>query len=95
MQTIMVKQFNETFAVIKKKFGETFSALFGGGVGILTLSEPDNVLESGIEIEVQPPGKKLQNMMQSMRDHDKWDEGKIGQESKFAKDLMMKYLFQL
>ena len=63
MQTIMVKQFNETFAVIKKKFGETFSALFGGGVGILTLSEPDNVLESGIEIEVQPPGKKLQNMM--------------------------------
>jgi hypothetical protein len=38
---------------------------------------------------------KLQNMMQSMRDHDKWDEGKIGQESKFAKDLMMKYLFQL
>lgn len=63
MQTIMVKQFNETFEIIKKKFGETFSALFGGGVGILTLSEPDNILESGIEIEVQPPGKKLQNMM--------------------------------
>ncbi len=63
MQTIMVKQFNETFEVIKKKFSETFSALFGGGVGILTLSEPDNILESGIEIEVQPPGKKLQNMM--------------------------------
>ncbi len=63
MQTIMIKQFNQTFDVIKNKFGETFSALFGGGVGILTLSEPDNVLESGIEIEVQPPGKKLQNMM--------------------------------
>ena len=37
---------------------------------------------------------KLQNMMQSIRDHDKWDEKKIDQESKFAKDLMMKYLFQ-
>ena len=63
MQTIMVKQFNEAFAIIQKKFGETFTALFGGGTGILTLVEPDNVLESGIEIEVQPPGKKLQNMM--------------------------------
>ena len=59
----MVKQFNESFDIIKRKFNETFAALFGGGVGSLSLSEPDNVLESGIEIEVQPPGKKLQNMM--------------------------------
>ncbi len=63
MQTVMVKQFNESFDIIKRKFNETFAALFGGGVGSLSLSEPDNVLESGIEIEVQPPGKKLQNMM--------------------------------
>ena len=63
MQTIMVSRFNEAFAVIREKFDETFRALFGGGMGRLTLSEPDNVLESGIEIEVQPPGKKLQNMM--------------------------------
>lgn len=63
MQTVMIKQFNESFDIIKRKFNETFSALFGGGIGSLSLSEPDNVLESGIEIEVQPPGKKLQNMM--------------------------------
>lgn len=63
MQTIMVSRFNEAFTVIRQKFDETFRALFGGGMGKLTLSEPDNVLESGIEIEVQPPGKKLQNMM--------------------------------
>ena len=63
MQTIMVSRFNESFATIREKFDETFRALFGGGMGKLTLSEPDNVLESGIEIEVQPPGKKLQNMM--------------------------------
>ena len=59
----MISRFNEAFSVIRQKFDETFRALFGGGMGKLTLSEPDNVLESGIEIEVQPPGKKLQNMM--------------------------------
>lgn len=63
MQTIMVRQFNESFNIIKEKFNETFAALFGGGMGRLSLSDPDNVLESGIEIDVQPPGKKLQNMM--------------------------------
>ena len=63
LQTEMIARFNEAFAVIRQKFDETFRALFGGGMGKLTLSEPDNVLESGIEIEVQPPGKKLQNMM--------------------------------
>ncbi|MBQ8526007.1 MAG: chromosome segregation protein SMC [Clostridia bacterium] len=63
LQTEMVSRFNEAFAIIREKFDETFRALFGGGMGKLTLSEPDNVLESGIEIEVQPPGKKLQNMM--------------------------------
>ena len=63
MQKVMISRFNEAFSVIRQKFDETFRALFGGGMGKLTLSEPDNVLESGIEIEVQPPGKKLQNMM--------------------------------
>jgi len=63
MQTIMVKQFKESFEIIREKFDVVFRALFGGGAGKLTLSDPDNVLESGIDIEVQPPGKKLQNMM--------------------------------
>ncbi len=63
IQSVMEKQFNESFAIIKEKFDYVFKALFGGGMGRLTLTDPDNVLESGIEIDVQPPGKKLQNMM--------------------------------
>jgi len=63
MQLIMVKQFRESFEVIRSHFDVVFKALFGGGTGRLSLSDPDNILESGIEIEVQPPGKKLQNMM--------------------------------
>ncbi len=63
MQKVMVDKFSESFNVIQGKFNEVFHELFGGGAGRLTLTDPDNVLESGIEIEVQPPGKKLQNMM--------------------------------
>ena len=63
MQTVMVDKFVESFNIIQVKFNEVFHELFGGGAGRLTLTDPDNVLESGIEIEVQPPGKKLQNMM--------------------------------
>ncbi len=63
MQHIMVEQFEKSFEIIQNKFNSVFHELFGGGMGRLTLTEPDNVLESGIEIEVQPPGKKLQNMM--------------------------------
>lgn len=63
MQKIMTEQFVKNFEMIRQKFDSVFNELFGGGAGKLTLTEPDNVLESGIEIEVQPPGKKLQNMM--------------------------------
>lgn len=63
MQIIMVKQFKESFEIIRSHFDIVFKALFGGGTGRLALTDPGNVLESGIEIEVQPPGKKLQNMM--------------------------------
>lgn len=63
MQTVMTEQFVKNFNIIQTKFDSVFHELFGGGAGKLTLTEPDNVLESGIEIEVQPPGKKLQNMM--------------------------------
>ena len=55
MKEIFVKQFK----LIAESFNETYIELFGGGRGELKLTEPDNVLESGIEIEVQPPGKKL------------------------------------
>ena len=62
MTDTMKKQFTEQFKIINKNFGEVFKELFGGGKAELILADEENVLESGIEIEVQPPGKKLQNM---------------------------------
>ncbi len=62
MTKIMTKTFEEQFTVINKAFGEVFTKLFGGGTAKVSLSDPKNVLESGIEIEVQPPGKKLQRL---------------------------------
>ena len=59
----MKKQFKEKFVVINKNFGEVFSELFGGGKAEITLEDENNVLECGISINVQPPGKKLQNML--------------------------------
>ena len=59
----MKQQFKEKFVIINKNFGEVFSELFGGGKATITLEDENNVLESGININVQPPGKKLQSMM--------------------------------
>lgn len=58
----MKTQFSQQFEIINEKFTETFSLLFGGGKASLYLSDPKNVLESGIEIEAQPPGKSLKNL---------------------------------
>lgn len=63
MTSVMKKQFEERFKIINKNFSEVFMELFGGGRAELKLTDEENILESGIEIEVQPPGKKLQNMM--------------------------------
>ena len=63
MTANMKEQFTSQFKLINKNFKETFMQLFGGGYAELTLTDETNVLECGIEIEVQPPGKKLQNMM--------------------------------
>lgn len=54
--------FTESFAQINKNFARIFTELFGGGTASLTLSEPANVLDSGIEIEVAPPGKIIKNL---------------------------------
>ena len=59
----MKQQFEQQFKLINKNFGEVFKELFGGGKAELRLSDEENILESGIEIEAEPPGKKLQNMM--------------------------------
>lgn len=60
----MRKQFNEQFEKIAKEFDTVFKQLFGGGKGTLELMEDEDILEAGIKIIAQPPGKKLQNMMQ-------------------------------
>ncbi len=60
----MRRQFEEKFADIKAQFDVVFKELFGGGKGTLELTEGEDILEAGIRIIAQPPGKKLQNMMQ-------------------------------
>ena len=60
----MRKQFSEKFHDIQREFDKAFKELFGGGKGTLELAEDEDILEAGIRIISQPPGKKLQNMMQ-------------------------------
>lgn len=60
----MRRQFAEKFEEIKREFDKVFKELFGGGKGTLELIEEEDILEAGIRIIAQPPGKKLQNMMQ-------------------------------
>ena len=60
----MRKQFEEKFAEISREFDKVFKELFGGGRGTIELVEDEDILEAGIIIVSQPPGKKLQNMMQ-------------------------------
>lgn len=64
LDTAMRKQFRERFEEICVEFDKVFKQLFGGGKGTLELMEDEDVLEAGIRIIAQPPGKKLQNMMQ-------------------------------
>jgi len=58
----MVGRFRDTFNQINENFGIVFRELFGGGRARLELSDPHNILESGIEIIAEPTGKKLQNI---------------------------------
>ncbi len=64
LDAAMRKQFAEKFEEIKREFDKVFKELFGGGKGTLELIEDEDILEAGIRIIAQPPGKKLQNMMQ-------------------------------
>ena len=63
MTKTMKVQFAEKFALINQNFNEVFQELFGGGKAELVLEDEENILECGIDIRVQPTGKKLQNMM--------------------------------
>ncbi len=60
----MRKQFTDTFSKVQERFDKVFKELFGGGKGTLKLEEGVDVLEADISVIAQPPGKKLQNMMQ-------------------------------
>lgn len=64
LDTAMRRQFAEKFEETKREFDKVFKELFGGGKGTLELIEEEDILEAGIRIIAQPPGKKLQNMMQ-------------------------------
>ncbi len=64
LDSAMRRQFAEKFEEIKREFDKVFKELFGGGKGTLELIEEEDILEAGIRIIAQPPGKKLQNMMQ-------------------------------
>ncbi len=62
MDKIMIKELKESFEKISKSFSETFKELFKGGKATLKLTDPDNMLETGIEIIASPPGKKLSSI---------------------------------
>ena len=62
MEELMLEHFGEQFSEINKAFGDVFRELFGGGRGRLYLSNPEEMLTSGVEIEVQLPGKGMQNL---------------------------------
>ena len=62
MDKVMIKEFNESFKIINENFKTTFKELFQGGEASLKLTEPNNMLETGIEIIASPPGKKLKGI---------------------------------
>lgn len=62
MDTVMESEFSESFKLINEKFKETFKELFKGGNAELKLTDPDNMLETGIEIIASPPGKSLKSI---------------------------------
>jgi chromosome segregation protein len=62
MDVEMVKRFGQTFTSIQLEFEQVFKELFGGGRAQLKLTHPDDLLNTGVDIVAQPPGKKLQNL---------------------------------
>ena len=62
MDQVMTRQFKDMFDKINEQLPETFRALFGGGKARLILEDPTDLLNTGIDIDVQPPGKAVQNI---------------------------------
>ncbi len=61
MDSIMNSRFKKAAAAVSSEFGKVFSRLFGGGHAALELTDPENLLETGVELVVEPPGKRLTN----------------------------------
>ncbi|MCI5774169.1 MAG: AAA family ATPase, partial [Erysipelotrichaceae bacterium] len=62
MDVVMTKQFKTMFNAINNELNETFRSLFGGGKAKLVLEDASDILNTGIDIDVQPPGKAVQNI---------------------------------
>ncbi len=62
MDTIMIEKFTKTFTLINEEFKKVFKKLFKGGNGMLKLTNPENILETGVEIIAEPPGKTLNSI---------------------------------
>jgi chromosome segregation protein len=62
MDSEMIRRFDQTFSAIQVEFEGVFKALFGGGRAELKLTDPSDLLNTGVDIVAQPPGKKLQNL---------------------------------
>lgn len=62
MDSVMTTEFIKSFKLISEKFTETFKELFKGGIAELKLTDPENILETGIEIVASPPGKSLKSI---------------------------------
>lgn len=62
MDTTMTKKFSEMFTLINKEFNDIFRSLFGGGKASLVLEDSNDILNTGIDIDVQPPGKSITNI---------------------------------
>lgn len=62
MDQVMIKQFKEMFDKINAELNDVFRTLFGGGRASLVLVDPNDILNTGIDIDVQPPGKNVQNI---------------------------------
>ena len=63
IEVVSRQKFEEAFAAINENFGRTFSKLFGGGQAFMRLTDQENSAESGLDVVVSPPGKKLQNVL--------------------------------
>ncbi|UVD81717.1 AAA family ATPase [Mycoplasma iguanae] len=59
---IIVKKISETFTLVNKEFSNVFQKMFGGGLGQIKYTDPSNILDSGIDIVAQPPGKSIKNL---------------------------------